>query len=410
MDTTTINPVTPPSQNTTPGPLGSPESKHDHTPSSEMAGPPPTPVHDSGSSAVKVETYSPPPTSYATLLLHLQQSGSGSGESIVTRQYLKRPLSEAERRIPDWLLASQGAGADEIQQDAAPPPAPPLSPTAGAPFIHQSQRLKRRRDETYASQEFLAHSRKPTADDGSDFADDHDDGGGYGDELKLGNGAHYPIQLCSPSPSRRALTDVPAIDDNISDLENLDSPFTAHEAPYCSSPVVIDCSRGFSVTSYKELEEVTSHPEYLAEQLQADVAQLRQAAQGMDEMLKKIYQLESDVIIVVEMAKKLERRVGYMEKSVEDSLPKDEDGVDSVSVKTLNDRIMALESLLLPLTTELSEQSLQDTTQPDLADASFQNQVDPDSVVEGLAELHAKMGAQPMLANPPLADSYNAAV
>lgn len=403
MDATAANPMTPPFHEATL--LTSLGLEHDHTPSSELAGPPPTPVDDSRTSAVQVETPSPPPTSYAKFLLDLQQTGFG--EPLITRQSLKRPLSEAERRIPDWVMAAQGAGADEIQQDAAPPPAPPMSPTAGAPFIPQSQRLKKRRDETYASQEFLASSRKFTVDEASDLYDDDDD-----DDFEDDDGEHDPTQLQTPPSGHRTLTNGAAADDNVSEIEDLGSPLTARDAQYCGPAIVIDCSRGFSVTSYQELTEGTCHPEYLAEQLQADVAQLRHAAQGMDDMLETISQLESDVIIVVEMAKKLERRVVYLEKCVEDSLPvKDEDKIDPAFLKSLNDRIMTLESILLPLATEIHEQSLEDNAQTDSTSpmADSQNQIESKSDAEGLAELHAQMCAQSLLAIAPSADHYDIA-
>lgn len=278
---------------------------------------------------LKIHTPSPTPHAYAKFLYDLHKNGYGEPVATrVTRKPLKRPISEGEKRIPDWVEAAKAASAVGPALETAPPYDRPLSPTAGAPFMPQSERLKRQCDETHASHESLAGSssiygadqddpRGPLIDDFPDPDDfDHD-------EITAGR---------DPGPS-----------------------LTGHQHHGTATPVNEEPT--VKVTPYEELTEGMAHPQDLSEQLQADVAALRRAAQGMDDMLEKIAELEADVIIVIEMAKKLDRRVYYLEQRHEDHLPELEDEkADAAFLKSLNYRIIALEQVIGPIATGIQNQ------------------------------------------------------
>lgn len=291
---------------------------------SDGAHPPPTPntraKQGEADRKVKVATPSPAPQAYSQFFYNLYRDGSiyganhaygyGYNDPVGAGTAMKRPRSEggqSDQSIHEWVMGAQAAMSDEPLPSGTPPLDPPLSPTAGAPFLPQSQRLKRRRDETYA----LVDDDQISDTDRTCLEDDYYD------------------------------------NDNVSDTEPLGPPVTEDEDYYVNRHLIEPSERRVHITPLEELTDRCGQPQDLFEQLQAEIAQLRWVAVGRPKMLAKIDQLESDAIVVVEMTKKLSRRLGFLERCVEQYLPELEDyKANSAMLKNLNYRLGALEEFL----------------------------------------------------------------
>lgn len=285
-------------------------------------GPPPTPInfinHRQVGAKRNVVIPNPAPQAYSQLLYNLYNNGSICGSNFgshcddvdpdyATKRAL-RPSSEGERGIPDWVVGTQAALSEEPQPVGTPPLEPPLSPTAGAPFMPQSQRLMKRRQETDAMRE--------------------------DEEMS--------------DTDKTCLEDIYGPDDDaVSDVESLGPPITENEDYYVNRHLVGAEATTVRVTPLEELTERSGQPQDLSDQLQADIHQLRMAARGKPKMLQKIDLLQSDAIVVVEMTSKVSRRVGFLERCLEQSLPElTDEKANSALFDNLNHRLDELEKCL----------------------------------------------------------------
>lgn len=259
-------------------------------------------------------------TDCSPYLANLYRTGSifGIERSAEPCEFRRSPKKRIRTDPPDveqWLTTSQ------LEEDEAalfaelPPIDPPMSPTPAAPFMPQSQRLKRSYDKTFA------HCN---GDADSEFSDDSDD-------ARAGSDMDYEDL------------------DGVPDFEPLGPPITENEEYYLNRDAIEPTNRSVKVLSTEEITKLCGQPQDLADILYQEIRRLIWAARGRPRMLRKIYKLLSDSIAVIEMTKKVSHRLCFLERILEEHLPElDDDEVNSALMNNLEVRICSLEGLHEP--------------------------------------------------------------